>query len=61
MNFEEFRADATKRISELEVENMALKKLSQQLMNRYGVLTKGCLCRCCGCRSDCNSFYKEKE
>lgn len=28
MNFEEFRADAVKRISELEAENEALKKLA---------------------------------
>lgn len=61
MNFEEFRATATQRLSELEAENAALKKLSQQLMNRCGLLTKGSLCSHCGCRSDCNSPFKPKE
>ena len=61
MNFEEFRATATQRLSELEAENAALKKLSQQLMNRCGLFTKGCLCCHCGCRSDCNSPFKPKE
>lgn len=61
MNFEEFRADAAKRLSELEAENEALKKLTQQLMNRCGAITKGCLCYHCGCRSDCSSPFKPKE
>lgn len=58
MNFEEFRAE---RLSELEAENEALKKLTQQLMNRCGAITKGCLCYHCDCRSDCNSPFKPKE
>lgn len=58
MNFEEFRAE---RLGELEAENAALKKLSQQLMNRCGLFTNGCLCSHCGCQSDCNSPFKPKE
>lgn len=58
MNFEEPRAE---RLGELEAENAALKKLSQQLMNRCGLFTKGCLCSHCGCQSDCNSPFKPKE
>ncbi len=58
MNFEEFRAE---RLNELEAENAALKKLSQQLMNRCGLFTKGSLCSHCGCQSECNSPFKPKE